>query len=399
MWLCLGGYFAWRLVASESVNGWFFANFLLGCVLIVPLLVTHELAHAFVGGLARLRVFEIRIGVGRVLFKGRVGATRISVHSILIGGHTLFAAKSARWLRLRTFVSILAGPALHFLLAAGAMLFLGRDGIEKHLGSSNALFAFDGWAAFIYANAYLFLVNMLPAFRGETRLGMTDGSQLLRIPFLAKPELDDVLAAHLSLEANESLRVGKISQAIQIYTDGLKEHPGNWLLRHDLSCAQLLCGNFEEARCTLSELREAQPPQADENLRLLLDNNLVYAELMTGTRDPQRLALADELSKNMLARRPNVPHFLGTRGSVLVRLGRPVEAIELLNKSYKLHSEQDSRAIISAWLCLAHSALSNLQQARDWLDKARDRPGLPETRMAEDEFRLRCSAHESASKE
>ena len=63
----------------------------------------------------------------------------------------------------------------------------------------------------------------------------------------------------------------------------------------------------------------------------LLKNNIAFAEAVTG--DPESYAEADAFSAAALAALPEVVIFAGTRGAVLVRLGRAAEALPLLRRA------------------------------------------------------------------
>jgi Flp pilus assembly protein TadD len=68
---------------------------------------------------------------------------------------------------------------------------------------------------------------------------------------------------------------------------------------------------------------------------------------------------------------PNNPSVLGTRGSVLVALGRVKEGRKLLKRSLKLHRHAQSRSSVLASLALASVRQGRGEDARQLLKRAR----------------------------
>ena len=63
-----------------------------GLVLMIPLILLHELAHALVAHLLGQRVFAIHLGAGNVTFTTRFLGMRWYLRQFLVSGMTIVAA-------------------------------------------------------------------------------------------------------------------------------------------------------------------------------------------------------------------------------------------------------------------------------------------------------------------
>ena len=85
-------------------------------------------------------------------------------------------------------------------------------------------------------------------------------------------------------------------------------------------------------------------------------NCIAWADLKLAT--PERLDEADRLSSEAISAWHWIPECNGTRGCVLVRLGRFDEALPLLRLASR-HGPQKSRALNLGYLAVAMSKLGN----------------------------------------
>jgi hypothetical protein len=80
---------------------------------------------------------------------------------------------------------------------------------------------------------------------------------------------------------------------------------------------------------------------------------------------------ADVLSAEAIAALPKMPGVLGTRGSVLVWLGRPEEGLPLLERSFAAHETPRDRATNACTLAMGYHARGDTRGAVRWLEIAR----------------------------
>src|SRR5262249_22514097 len=114
-----GAVLAGRAMGSGTVEaaGWVVLNFSLWQVLITALVIPHELAHAMVARVLGMRVYRIRVGSGRLLWRSRVGGVDLQFRSLAwSGGLTMFAPGGRRAVRTRRAVVAIAGPLVHAVL-------------------------------------------------------------------------------------------------------------------------------------------------------------------------------------------------------------------------------------------------------------------------------------------
>jgi hypothetical protein len=368
--------------------GWIFLNlFLLGgfeTLLIVP----HEVAHVVTARLLGVRVFGIRVGVGRTIYEGRFAGVRWEIKSIPLGGITFVAHPNLRWFRLRHWLLTLAGPALHVLLLFGLLTWI----------SPETLFDFDldlsvhPAAVFFWANVLLLTINLLPfTFHTDRGRTPTDGLTLLAVPFLSRTKCQELHACYFAMEAAECLRDKQYDRAAIWYQRGLAHYPTNQLNRINLGVALLNLKQFCEARRNYLGLLER--PDLDANFRPIILNNIAVADILmrapklcrddrpvqgtplanqeSATQEPADLLTeADRFSTEALAALPWMPTMKGTRGSVLVEMDRLQEGSTLLMEALQENETAENKAFNLCYLALAAARKGNVAQTCQFLESA-----------------------------
>jgi len=158
-----------------------------------PLIIVHELAHALVARLFGMRVYAITIGVGKTLASWRFLGMRWKLRHLPLGGMTEIAGPPGRFDRLKQWLTYLAGPGAHAILALASL------GLRQVLSIGEARSGSLGAAlSLVYeTNLVLMLFNLLP-FRSSSPLGSTgtDGWNLLKLPFAKPDEVEERRAAY-----------------------------------------------------------------------------------------------------------------------------------------------------------------------------------------------------------
>jgi tetratricopeptide (TPR) repeat protein len=375
------------LILTKSPNG-AFALYMLSALVLLPLLITvHEFGHAVVGHLVGLRLFWVTIGVGRRLFEFRLRGVRVSVHVLPLMGMTALAPRDGQQMRGRLFLAILAGPAMHLVLAVLATIFfLSRNPAETVL-SFLSLASLAPAKVFVYANVLCLALSLIPR-RSESAAGVmrTDGAILLRLGMHDETIMNEYRMASSILEAYEYQRVGRFSEAIQYYERALRQKPGNWMLQHDLAIAHLMSGDALAARSSLVALLDSEMGQSEH--RLLLINNVAYADAVITNGSDDFLTEADTYSAEVLSKAPNVAAFRGARGVVLLQSGKVDEGLKHLKTAYRHHSEPNARATVACWIAMANARAGHAAEARKWVERAREScSGLDLLKKAEGELR------------
>jgi tetratricopeptide (TPR) repeat protein len=304
-------------IAPQSSIALQLAYFLALFVVVIPL---HELGHAIAGAFVGFRIMGIVVGAGPPLADFRWRGVNVQINLLPLGGVTMAVPKRTyRSLRLRQWILTAGGPVANVLIYLALWRVFGpalRD-------SEHHPFA---WAAAQVAATTLFF-NLIPFRTAEG--AVSDGYGLATIPFWSK----------------ERIAVSNLLQQ------------GHILHRER---------RHEDARTIW---REALGTATDSRQIAMLKNNIAWATVLIG-RD-EELAEADQLSQQALAALPGSPPIAGTRAGVLIRLGRPGEALPLLALSDSALHDPHSRAYNKALAASALAALGRHDDAIRRLAEAR----------------------------
>lgn len=148
---------------------------------------------------------------------------------------------------------------------------------------------------------------------------------------------------------------------------GLALYPDNETLLNWYGVIALELVEYDKAReCFLKLLhRDSEQPL----MRSLMMNNIAYTNALLGGDD--LLKEADALSQEAMTAMGWMPAIRGTRGTVLVAMGRFEEALPLLHDSMSQAEIPDHKAQNACMIAEAECRLGNLDVARTYLEEAR----------------------------
>jgi tetratricopeptide (TPR) repeat protein len=98
-------------------------------------------------------------------------------------------------------------------------------------------------------------------------------------------------------------------------------------------------------------------------------NNLAYTDAVIGRAE--LMPEADKYSEEALQILSWTPFTKGTRGTVLLELGRPAEAIPYLLEAMQENDVPLNKAQSACWLAIAEARQGNLNSAQKYLEQAR----------------------------
>ena len=353
------------MLAGAPDLGWVMINIVLFELFMWVTIMPHELAHAVAARAVGMQVFRIYVGSGSTLFACRIGGFDCEFRSLPTEGLVIAAHRVLRNLRARHFAFVLAGPAANFLLAA-AVWVSSDPGSLWDFGSLEKGLA--PGPAFFYANVVVLLVNLWPR-DVATMFGPlpSDGKQLLQAFFLHSGKVELYHAGGFVTEASFLHQQGETGKALARVEEGLSLYSGNEMLLNWKGVLQLDHGNYEGARQCFLDLLEKPglPPAA----RPILLNNVAYADALLDRDD--LLGEADSFSQEAMAAMSWMPAIRGTRGTVLVAMGRLEEGLKLLRESMAQASIPGDKAQNACLIAEAESRLGNYSVARNYLDEAR----------------------------
>ena len=284
------------------------------CLLMYLLPLLHELGHAVVGSLLHMRVEGIIVGGGREVLRTRFVGLSVSICVRPLQGLANVYPRGHRLLCARQFFMVLAGPAVDLSVLAVVPIMDVHFGLPSYPTST----ATHGISMLLYAifvfEAQFLIYGLWPReyYRGG-RKRWTDGYWLWTILFSHK-------TVHIALQSSTA----------------------------DFHCRQ---GNFSKARDLYRQMLHEKDLKTEERTHILD----AVACLPIFYDCPQFLNEADECSMQALEISPSSLTLKGTRGSILIYLGRIAEGRALLEEVWKQSPSDVDRAICACHLALASS--------------------------------------------
>jgi tetratricopeptide (TPR) repeat protein len=282
-----------------------------------------------------------------------------------MGGLVVATHRTLHLLRLKHFVFVLAGPAVNCLLAGGIWHFLDPEQLWSFRPLEHGL-QFE--LMFFYANLLVLIENLWP-HNLNTPLGVfpSDGKQLFLSLFLSREAKELHHSANFALEASVCHQRGDYAEARTWVEKGLALYPDNEALLNWIGVVLLELCEYEKAREYFRRLlaRECKHPL----LHPLMLNNIAYANALQGGEE--LLKEADKLSQQAMEAVGWIPAVKGTRGTVLVALGRFDAGIELLLDSMSRADLANHKAQNACLLAEAEARRGNLETAWHYLGEAR----------------------------
>jgi hypothetical protein len=316
--------------------------------------VAHECGHLVCARFCCIPVGQFGIGSGPVVLRRRVGGVQLVLRLVPVGGLVIPVALSdikRRW----PMALFLSGGVLGNIAAIGALIALHAAGATPVVVYDKAGMPFVVMQAgiLVFAQLFVIIVSLIP-HRAllDGRPLASDGLQLLRL-FSG----DFRYAALLEPYRRDATRLSTISPTFSRIADQLAR-ADRWTsedARRDIRAG---------LRHELTEGRLA----AEEELFILdalVTDGLIFA-------DPAVRPELDQWSLRALQMGPKVKTLIGSRGSVLVELGRYQEGKQLLETVAFSSDAAPFDALMSrVFLARAEHALGNAGLAGDLITKAR----------------------------
>jgi Tfp pilus assembly protein PilF len=362
--------------------GYFFLNCLLLDLFLLLTILPHEFGHALTAKLVGFRVFMVVVGFGKTFYKKRLLGFNLELKSVPLGGVTILTPKSEKNFKLKYALSVIAGPLVSVIIGWIVLLVMPRPiwphgevpGIGDLKGNIFIFITpFVGQGLLplqiiLVANIWILLVNLWPRHI-NSMVGKipSDGLLLLKMPFMKREKIVQLLAANYVYETSEAYQLKKYPEAQKWCEEGLVKYPENQLLVNWLGIIFLQRGSFQEARSLF--YKQVQLRMADPVQNALALNNLAYSNIKLG--DPQLLSEADICSSQAMEKLPWMPAVKGTRGAVLVELGQIQEGIILLRESMQDAESNAHKAENACLIALAEKKRGNREECQRYLDMAR----------------------------
>jgi hypothetical protein len=319
--LGVGATLAAVAISPKSMVAWQLSYFLVLFALIIPV---HELGHAIAAAAVGFRVASIVVGTGPPLGAFRFLGVEVQINLLPLGGLTMaLPRRPYPSLRLRQWILTAGGPAANVLIYVALRRVFGTGIYDREHHPIVETARSVNWM--------ILVMNLIPFRTAEG--SASDGFGLFTIPFWPRARVE---ATNLMLQGSLLHRSRQ----------------------HDAAGAAW---------------RRALALATDPRQVAMLKNNLAWLAVIGG-RDGD-LAEADRLSADAVTAFPGIAAIKGTRGAVLLRLGRAGEALPLLVAAESGAFEARSRAFDRALMASALAALGRRDEARARLGDRRADPG------------------------
>ena len=369
-WLFLGNFLMAGLglvflqIPRLETGGWLFLNSFFFEMSMVATIWPHELGHAWAGRALGLRVFKINLGLGKPLFTRKVLGFETEFRPIPLGGLVLLAHREKTGIRCRQFGCVLAGPAVNLLLGAAVVFFQPWEQLWRFEALRQGL-AFG--QIFFYANLVVLAVNLLP-HDVSSPLGKTPSDRkLLWQGMFGKMDPETIHAQWFLLEGVILQQQGNLAEALAWLDRGRSQFPEDLNLLNSRAHCLYEMQRWEEAREAQFVLlaREDLPTSTRSYLR----NGVAYTDAILGREE--LLPEADQCSREAMSGLGWDAGVKGTRGTVLMLMGKMEEGMPLLRESLEQTDYAKGKAENSCWLAMGHARLGEMAEARKYLDEAR----------------------------
>jgi hypothetical protein len=330
---------------------WFFVGLSIGAL-------CHELGHAMFAAIGSMPIRLISVGRGPLLWRGRYGETWFELRVLPFGGFVRpYPLVNYRWYWWALFVlgGVLGNVAVICLLA-------GLEAIGATLDKEDNVLAAIG-----FAQVLIVVGNMVPfsvTVRGtrSTLDGKTipsDGMQLLRLLRQRRDGQAQNRGAYIA-------RLSRYSGGNTQPTIGFASSR----IWSDLDCYYLAPNGNARHDFRAALLHEVEGDDLAPEEKMWVLDSLVTDGLVSC--DPAVLPHLDDWSRQALALSPELPTLLGSRGAVLVEIGRYEEGKALL-VPLAVASEVGSldAFMTRAFLARAERALGNEVGALQFANAAR----------------------------
>jgi fumarate reductase subunit C len=337
--IVLIGGLAWVTVSPQNEFTWLvFQAGLLMCFILI-LALPHELGHTLAAFMTKAKIFQVTIGLGRVLYNHDFWGIEWIFRAIPFCGYTLIGFNNRKLYRLRSFLVTLGGPLANCFLIFAAVILL------FHI-SSPWLLAVT--RSFIAANVFVLLFSsLLPRkvnFAGI--ITPSDGLTLLTVPFMSELKINQEIEANYVWEVYSYYMKGRVEDARQSYEKGMAYFPDSPAIKNEMGKMFLYLGKYIEARNLFVQL------QKSTNLSPVMKNGILNAiataDVMMGGNG--LLEEADAFSKTACENMPWQTEFKGTRGLVLVKKGHIEQGLTLLKEAMGKTENSSHKAVYASYI-------------------------------------------------
>ena len=297
---------------------------LLIAALLPAAILAHEIGHAVAARLLRLEIGGLDIGFGPVVRRIQIGGFRVQLHRWPLCGCVYLGSRTPHFLRARLWLSVLAGPATNFAMAAIAAAYW------PSWGGRTGTVALAIW---VIINAILGFSALAPYRTLQFgRMVQSDGLALLKIPRMTTAQLAPYLTAAPLMRAWHRYEIDDYAGAKVVLTEVLLRSPDDRVAQVTLAASLIGLEQYTAARIQLTAIMQTLTRDRPD-IRAMILNALAVALLLENALDPagqSELQKAEQLSREAFEAYPCVLEYRSTLALVLVAIASPEAALSLL---------------------------------------------------------------------
>jgi tetratricopeptide (TPR) repeat protein len=348
---------------ADNTFGWFLLNLVLYYLLMIVAALPHELGHAFVAKAVGFRVFHISIGYGRTIFERPFCGFNFQLKSIPFGGFAFSTPKNSKSYRVKKCLVVLAGPSANLLIAAMLAVMIPDQALSFDFNNGINL-----PGVFFVANMVSFGYSLVPHYF-ESVFGKipNDGQIILKTLSIKKPAIEALPVYYYLYESVECCKRKQLQMAGEWIEKGLVLFPDYVTLLDRRGALLTYQKQFSEARSVFLQLLSR--PNVHAYHRCYYANNLAWVDALIG--GDELIQEADKYSAEALENMPHVSYFKGTRGTVLVEMGRFDEGLKLLKEAMASAMDSTSKALNACHIAIAEHRRGNLEEGQKYAAIAR----------------------------
>ncbi len=310
----------------------------------------HEMGHFTFAKLVGVSPYLVKIGEGNKIFQLHLFNAVVEFHFLPYSGLTYVDILDPNYIKLKTIFLTIGGPFANFIL------ILGISCIVKITGNEQLLIL-------ILMEIILLIFNLIP--------------RNIKINGKIQPNDGKLIYSAITTDYKKYFynAFEEYKKILLRYEDKEKTLPKTFL-NHDIKILlifiaaqnKLAQGYIEEAVKLLLEILDFEKiSQLD---RVLILDHLACTVAINGYK--KYLNDADQWSKQSLEIASYSTTLKGTRGAILIELGRYDEGKQLLLPLTEPENDDIDIAVSSCYIAKAEYFLGNIETVNDWFVKANE---------------------------
>lgn len=336
--------------------------------LLIPMLwltiCLHEAIHTLTAWLLGGRVYELTLGVGRILYSVRWRGVRFSLRESMLFGMSIATFPNRRYLRLRWLIYIAAPILCHALIVIW---------LYPYMDGRRVLFEIAPLEALVWVNAIGVVFNLFPM--QFNAMFATDGYHLWKL-LRGQRSADELHAMDFAIQAFYAYEYEDFPVMLATAEQGLSLYPNNETLRNLHAAALLSLDHYGEAlSCFEQALAEPSLTTPSANRAMFLSNRALavyHLALQPDAIDPVQMASAHASAAEAFFLMPWMSAVRLVRGLSCYFQGYPQVAYDLFEELFDLQEKDSGRASVLAFMALAFHTQGETATARELLADARE---------------------------